>query len=229
MRHTPAFLMTDPEEVRRLVRAHPWATIVSATAEGLVASHYPFLLEDPGDDATEITLVSHVGRPDEVAHELGRHEVLVIVQGPHGYVSPAWYPAQQFVPTWNHVTAHLWGTPEILSDEENFRVLGELVDHFERRMPSPVGLDVDEDAARRIARGTVGIRIRVTRFEARAKLSQNKAPEVVDDVIAGLESPGPYGHPALAAEMRRVRDRATAAPDPEDRPAPEPAPGTDRT
>jgi transcriptional regulator len=211
MRETPEFLLTDVGEVRRLVDGHPWATIVSTTERGIVASHYPFLLEEPTDaEPDTLTLVSHVGRPDEVAHELGRHEVLVIVQGPHGYVSPAWYPPGQFVPTWNHVTAHLWGTPEILSDEENFRVLGRLVDHFEQRMPDPVGLDVDEATARRIALGTVGIRIRVTRVDARAKLSQTKAPAVVDDVIAGFEAPGPYRHPALAAEMRRARDRAAA-------------------
>ncbi|SDQ39002.1 negative transcriptional regulator, PaiB family [Curtobacterium sp. UNCCL20] len=202
MRHTPHFLMTDVDEVKRLVDGNPWATIVSHTSTGLVASHYPFLLEDSTDDG--LVLVSHVGRPDEQAHELGQHEVLVVVQGPHGYVSPAWYPPEQFVPTWNHVTAHLWGTPEILSDDENFRVLGELVDHFERVMPSPVSLRVDEETARRMAKGTVGIRIRVTRFDARAKLSQNKAPEVVDRIIAGLRGDGPYASPALADEMARA-------------------------
>ena len=202
MRHTPHFLMTDVDEVERLIDAHPWATIVSHTDSGLVASHYPFLLEATDDD--EIVLVSHVGRPDEVAHELGQHEVLVVFQGPHGYVSPAWYPPEQFVPTWNHVTAHCWGTPEILSDDENFRVLGELVDHFEQVMPSPVSLQVDEETARRMAKGTVGIRIRVTRFDARAKLSQNKAPEVVDRIIAGLRGDGPYASPALADEMERA-------------------------
>jgi transcriptional regulator len=209
MRHTPSFLMTEVDEVRRLVRGNPWATIVSSTAEGLVASHYPFLVEEQPDGSDEIVLVSHVGRPDEAAHELGQHEVLVVVQGPHGYVSPAWYPPEQFIPTWNHTTAHLWGTPEILSDDENFRVLGDLVDHFEAAMPSPVSLDVDEEAARRIARGTVGIRIRVTRFDARAKLSQNKAPEVVERIIAGLRSDGPYASPALADEMARVHGTAT--------------------
>jgi transcriptional regulator len=198
--------MTDVDEVKRLVAGNPWATIVSHTDAGLVASHYPFLLESsaPGTPDDEIVLVSHVGRPDEQAHELGRHEVLVVVQGPHGYVSPAWYPPEQFVPTWNHVTAHLWGTPEILSDEENFRVLGELVDHFEQVMPSPVSLEVDEETARRMAKGTVGIRIRVTRFDARAKLSQNKAPEVVDRIVAGLRGDGPYASPALADEMERA-------------------------
>jgi transcriptional regulator len=202
VRRTPTFLLTDEAEVKRLVAEHPWATIVSHTASGLVASHYPVVLE-PGEG---FSIVSHVGRPDERLHELGQHEVLVIVQGPHGYISPNWYPPDQRIPTWNHVTAHLYGVPEILTDDENLRVLGELVDHFERRMPVPVALDSEPDAAR-IAKGTVGIRIRITRFDARAKLSQNKAPEVVDRIIAELEGDGPYASASLAHEMRRTRDR----------------------
>lgn len=202
MRHTPTYLLEDPAEVKRLIRANPWMTYVSPTASGLVSSHYATLLEETDDDS--IVLVSHFGRPDEVAHELGQHEVLVIVQGPHGYISPNWYAEGDFIPTWNHVTAHLYGTPEILSDDENFRILGDLVDHFEERMPTPVSLDIDEQKARRIARGTVGLRIRVTRFDARAKLSQNKAPEVREAIMAALEGDGPYASPDLAAEMRRV-------------------------
>ncbi|KQO84309.1 transcriptional regulator [Frigoribacterium sp. Leaf263] len=206
MRHTPGFVLSDVDEVRRLIRENPWATIVSHTGEGIVASHYPVVLE-PGDDPDAIVLVSHVGRPDERSHELGEHEVLVIIQGPHGYVSPGWYPAEQIIPTWNHVTAHLWGTPEILSDDENFRVLGELVDHFEQVMPEPSTLTLDEAGSRRVAKGTVGIRLRVTRFDARLKLSQNKPPEVVDRIIDELEHGEHYAQPSLAAEMRRVRDR----------------------
>lgn len=203
MRHTPAYLLEDPAEVKRLIRRNPWMTYVSPASTGLVSSHYATLLEETDDDS--IVLVSHFGRPDEVAHELGAHEVLVIAQGPHGYISPAWYAEGDFVPTWNHVTAHLYGVPEILSDEENFRVLGRLVDHFEQRMPHPVSLEYDEEKARRIARGTVGLRIRVTRFDARAKLSQNKTPEVREAIMAALEGDGPYSSADLAAEMRRVR------------------------
>lgn len=202
MRHTPQYLLTNPAEVKRLIRENPWMTYVSPTSNGLVSSHYATLLEETGDDT--ISLVSHFGRPDEVAHELGRHEVLVIVQGPHGYISPNWYAPGDFVPTWNHVTAHLYGVPEILSDEENLRILGELVDHFEKRMPTPVSLDIDREKAARMAKGTVGLRIRVTRFDARAKLSQNKTPEVRESIIAALESDGPYASVELAREMRRV-------------------------
>ncbi len=208
MRQTPHFTTDDPDEVKRLIRENPWATIVSHTASGLVASHYPVILEETGDES--ISIVSHVGRPDEQLHELGHHEILVVVQGAHGYISPIWYPPEQIVPTWNHVTAHLYGTPEILSDDENFRVLSELVDHFEQPLPTPVSLQLDEAAARGIARGTVGIRLRVTRFDARLKLSQNKAPEVARHIIDALETDPVYAHPALAAEMRRVHPESDA-------------------
>ena len=164
MRHTPHYSMTDPAEVARLIHGNPWATFVSSTAQGLVASHYPVLVEE---DAADLTVLSHFGRPDEQLHELGEHELLVIVQGPHDYVSSSWYPEGDVVPTWNHVTAHLYGTPEILSPEENYRVLSTLTDHF----------------------------------EGRAKLSQNKAPEVAERIIAELDA----RNPALAAEMRRQR------------------------
>ncbi|GAB3404951.1 FMN-binding negative transcriptional regulator [Schumannella luteola] len=216
MRHTPHFLLTERDEIRRLIRDNPWVTIVSSTATGLVASHYPFLLDEEASTGDEVVVVSHVGRPDERLHELGEHEVMLIVQGPHGYVSPAWYPEGQNVPTWNHITAHLWGRPEILDFDENYRVLEHLTDHFEQHVEGGRSLDLDEEGARRLSKGTVGIRIRIDRVDARAKLSQNKPAEVRERVIAELEGDGPYAQPALAAEMRRrvELDAAAVAADP---------------
>jgi transcriptional regulator len=207
MRHTPHFLMTDPAEVRRLVRENPWATIVSAPpGRGIVASHYPLLLDEDASINDEIVLLSHVGRPDERLHELGDHEVLVIVQGPHGYISSSWYAEGDIVPTWNHVTAHLYGVPELLDDAENLRVLSALTNHFERHVENPRALYLDPEYSSRVAKGTVGLRLRVTRVDARAKLSQNKTPEVAERIMTELERSGPYASDALAAEMRRVHD-----------------------
>lgn len=203
MRHTPTYLMTDVDEVKRLIRNHPWATFVSPASTGLVASHYPAILEE---DRDELSIVSHFGRPDERSHELGEHEILVIIQGPHDYVSPSWYPEGQLIPTWNHVTAHLYGTPEVLSEDENYEMLSRLTDHFEDHRPDGRHLSQDEAGTRRAAKGTVGLRMRVTRFDARAKLSQNKTPEVVDDITAHLAE----RNPALAEEMRREQDRRPA-------------------
>ena len=63
MRHTPRYLMEDPEEVKRLIRGNAWATFVSPASTGLVASHYPVILDE---EREELTIISHFGRPDEV-------------------------------------------------------------------------------------------------------------------------------------------------------------------
>lgn len=198
VRHTRQYLLTDEAEVKRLVRNAPWATFVSATSNGLVASHYPVLLDEA---APGIAVLSHFGRPDDALHELGSHELLVIVQGPHDYVSPSWYAPGDLVPTWNHVTAHLYGTPEILDEEENYAVLCRLTEHFERHQPGGRSLLEDEVGTRRIAKGTTGLRLLVSRFDARAKLSQNKPADVRAEIIAQLDE----SNPALASEMRRVQ------------------------
>lgn len=203
MKYTPHFMLDDPEVVKRMIRENPWATFVSWTSNGLVASHYPVLLDE---DADGIVLLSHFGKPDDKKHELGGKEILVIVQGPHGYISPSWYAPQDFIPTWNHVTAHLYGVPEQLSAEENFAVLNRLTNHFEAGVEHPRSLQQDEAYARKVAQGTYGLRMAVTRFDARVKLSQNKPTEVAERITTELESGESYAQPDLAREMRLVRE-----------------------
>jgi transcriptional regulator len=200
MRPNPQFASTDVEVVRQLIRENPWATIVSSTDEGLVASHYPILLEEGSE---QLVVVSHVGRPDDLVHGLGNSETLLIVQGRHGYVSPSWYVAGVApIPTWNFSVAHCYGIPEILDERENLRVLARLMDHFERQVDEPAVLEKQEAA--RIAKGTVGFRMTITRFICKVKLSQNKDVASQRQVIAALRAPGPYQHPGLADDMQRV-------------------------
>jgi transcriptional regulator len=212
MRTNPDYAMVDVADVRALVHANPWATMVSATPDGVVVSHYPVLLEE--SDGDELVLVSHVGRPDERAHRLGESELVVIFYGPSGYVSPSWYGVDRAVPTWNFATVHAYGVPEILSDEENLSVLERLVDHFEDPLPNPYRMRITaENAAyaERIVHGTVGFRLRVTRFEAKEKMSQDKPTEVIDRVTTALDAPGPYQNPALADRMRRIQAATAGA------------------
>ncbi len=207
MRHNPVHATTDPDAVRDLVRANPWATIVSSGDDGLVASHYPVLLDE---DSEELALLTHVGRPDEEVHGFGDREVLVIVQGLHGYVSPSWYgPEGTKAPTWNFSVAHCHGVPEVLGAEENLATLTRLVETFERAVEEPLYLDQEWGA--RIAKGTVGLRIPVTRFVCKRKLSQDKDDVSRRQVIAKLREPGPYEHRALADEMESEWEAERAA------------------
>ncbi len=202
MRHNPAYASDDPEVVRRLIEENPWAVLVSEN-EGLVASHCPVLLDE---EAEGLTIVTHLGKPDDELHGLGDGEMLAIAQGEHGYVSPSWYaPGATRAPTWNFSVAHLYGTPEILSEEENLGALTRLVERFERHVEEPMFLD--REWATPFARGTVGIRLPVERFTCKVKQSQDKDPVSRRNVIERVRRPGPYHHPALADEVEReVRD-----------------------
>jgi transcriptional regulator len=200
MRHNPFHADTDPATVRRLIAENPWATIVSQSSAGLVASHYPVLLDDDTDD---LAVFTHVGRPDEHVHEFGAGEVMLIVAGPHGYISPSWYSERGTpVPTWNFSVAHCYGTPQILDADANLRVLTRLVDHFERHVDEP--LQLDQEFGAKLARGTVGIRIPIARFVCKVKMSQDKDGQSQRQVLAALRRPGPYASTALADEMERA-------------------------
>ncbi len=202
MRPNPTHASDDPEVVRQLIRENPWCTLVSSNAGELVASHYPVLLDESMGGLAALT---HVGRPDDRLHGFGEQEILLIVQGRHGYISPSWYlPGTTPAPTWNFSVAHCYGVPEILSSEENLQVLTRLVEHFERRVPRPQFLDQGWGA--QLAKGTVGLRIPIKRFVCKVKLSHDKTLVNQQRVIAALRTPGPYQHPGLADDMQRWLD-----------------------
>ena len=191
--------MTDPAIVRRMIRENPWATFVSHH-DGLVASHYPILLDE---ESEELAIYSHVGRPDEELHGLGSSEVLLIVAGPHGYISPSWYvPGATPAPTWNFSVAHCYGTPQLLDPDTNLAVLTRLVAHFEDHVEDPLYLD--QEIGARIARGTVGIRLPITRFVCKVKMSEDKDPVSQRQVLEQLRGDGPYASRALADDMERA-------------------------
>ncbi len=196
----PVHSSDDPEVVRQLIRENPWCTLVSSNAGDLVASHYPVLLDE---DAAELAALTHVGRPDDRIHGFAEREVMLIVQGRHGYISPSWYlPGTTPAPTWNFSVAHCYGVPQPLEADENIQVLTRLVAHFERHVTRPQFLDQKWGA--QLAKGTVGLRIPITRFVCKVKLSHDKSLVNQHRVIAALRAPGPYQHPRLADDMQRA-------------------------
>jgi len=200
----PHFAIEDPAEIRRIVDENGWATLVSGGEEGLRATHLPCLLGPEGSGG-ELVVLGHTARADPQSADLmqGR-DVLLVFEGPNGYVSPRWYDGAPAVPTWNYVAVHVHGRPELLPPDEGFELLLRTIDHFEMAFEDPWRPDEGSmDYARRIAPGTVPFRVRAQRVEAKAKLSQNKPVDVRRGVAEGLNAAGPGGQPGLAAEMRR--------------------------
>ncbi|SEM42803.1 FMN-binding negative transcriptional regulator [Nonomuraea pusilla] len=204
MLEQPVFAMTDPEQIDALIDAYGWASLVTHTERhGLVVSHLPIVRDrqaPPGSGA----VLGHLAGPDGVLHELGRHDAVLIVQGAHGYLSPSWYGETPHVPTWDFQVIHLHGRPEPLDADATFAVLRDTVDHFESVMPVPWTLDSVAGYAARIARGTVGFRLRPRRVVAKAKLSQDESARLRARTAGMLDADGPYRNPALAAAIRSI-------------------------
>ena len=194
MRIKDAFRLDDVEAARAIVRAHPFATIVTAD---LRATHMPCLLDDAADG---LTVLGHVAREDPTSSGL-EGPLLLIFQGPHGYVSASW-DGSDTIPTWNHVTLHVRGIPECFDDA--MPVLRRTVDHFEAGVERPWSLDRMGETAREMADRVVAFRLRAASWHAEAKLSQDKPADERARVLAGLERPGPYANVALAAAMRTL-------------------------
>lgn len=221
MLEQPIYALNDPVRLRELVAGHGWATLVSATGRGPVVSHLPVVPgwdgpdgedsedgEDGGAHGGGLTILGHLAAADAELHELGAHEVVVIVEGPHGHISPGHYGAGPYVPTWNFVVAHLHGRPEVLDAAGTWQVLERTVAHFEADRPEPWSLDGVLDFAHGLAPYTTGFRLRPTRVVGKHKLSQDKPYEVARRVVAALSgggtADGGSGNPALAAAMRQV-------------------------
>jgi transcriptional regulator len=189
-----AFELRDDELARSIVRAHPFATIVTAD---LRATHMPCLVEEEADG---LVLLGHVALADPASQALDR-PLLVIFHGPHGYVSASWY-AGDTIPTWNHVTLHVHGTPRLFEDA--MPVLRRTVEHFEAAVEHPWSLDRLGTTAREMADQVVAFRLPAESWHAEAKLSQDKPEHERTRVLAALETAGPYANAPLAAAMRRL-------------------------
>src|SRR5215217_3632507 len=194
MRIKEAFELQELDAARTLVRAHPFATIVTAD---LRATHMPCLVDETAED---LTILGHVACADPVADSLGG-PVLLVFHGPHGYVSASWY-GDETIPTWNHVTLHVRGIPERFDDA--LPVLRRTVDRFEAAVERPWSLDRMGATAREMADQVVAFRLRAESWHAEAKLSQDKPEDEQARVLAGLESPGPYANAPLAEAMRTL-------------------------
>src|SRR3954471_11410469 len=102
-----AFAVADRRAIEELIAAYGFASLVSSTPAGLVATHVPVMFE-PARGANG-TLVAHISRSNPHGESLDGAQVLAIFVGPHGYVSPSWYAVHPSVPTWNYAAVHVTG------------------------------------------------------------------------------------------------------------------------
>jgi transcriptional regulator len=114
-------------------------------------------------------------------------EVLVVFQGEHAYVSPAWYDSHPMsVPTWNFTAVHAYGTARILSESELEQTLQQLTNEHEKSLPQPWKLELTQTMRERMLGAIVGFEITLNRVEGKFKLSQNRSEQDQRNVMEKL-------------------------------------------
>lgn len=193
-----------------LMRATGLATLVSMTADGLIASHAPLLL-DP-DPAPYGTLIGHLAKANPHARSANPGvQTLVIFQGPDGYITPSYYAAKKehgkVVPTWNYAAIHAYGTLEVFDDPARLlEVVTRLTNRHETPRAKPWAVsDAPDDFVQGMLRGIVGIRLPIARLEGKVKMSQNRPAADQSGVVEGLRQDGQN-------ELAEAVLRATARP-----------------
>jgi transcriptional regulator len=177
------------------IRASGLATLVSMTAEGLLASHAPLML-DP-DPAPYGTLVGHLAKANPHARSADPGtQTLVIFHGPDGYITPSYYAAKKehgkVVPTWNYTAVHAYGTLEAFDDPARLLAIVTRLTNLheaERAQPWAVS-DAPADFVQGMLNGIVGISLPIARLEGKVKMSQNRPAADQTGVVDGLRADG---------------------------------------
>jgi transcriptional regulator len=205
-----AFRQDDLTALHDAIRAHPLATVVTMSADGLEANHLPLLLDVAA--GAYGTLRGHVARSNAVWRQAAVDaDALVIFNGPNTYVSPSWYPTRaetgKAVPTWNYIVVHAHGRPRFIDDAVWLRAhvaaLSEA--HEAGRSPRWNVTDAPADYIDAMVRGIVGIEIPIARLAGKWKLSQNRQPSDRHAVIETLSASSDAAARAVAEAMRQER------------------------
>jgi len=182
--YTPrSFRVEHLPTLHALIREYSFGILVSQDGDRPVATHLPFMVDE--DRGPNGTLIAHMARANSHWKSwTDDTQVMAIFQGPHAYISPAWYDDQETVPTWNYATVHAYGRPHQIHDPARLRPMVErLVDIHERgwdrsQMESVMHVELQ---------AIVGFEIPIDSIEGKFKFNQNRSREDQEGVVRALE------------------------------------------
>jgi transcriptional regulator len=211
MYQPPHFREEDRDRQHALMRAHPFALLITAGPAGLMANGAPFILDSEAGPLG--TLGCHLARANPQWREcIGGTDALVVFQGSEHYVTPSWYATKRetgkVVPTWNYAMVQVRGRARAIEDAEWLhRQIRALTDGHEGGRAHPWAVDdAPADYVASQVKGIVGIEIEIAAIEGKWKVSQNRPAADQAGVLAGLsaeDTPDAEAMAALVAERMK--------------------------
>ncbi len=200
------FRLHERDALHDVMRTHPLGQLISAGASGLQANPVPFVLH--ADEGDQGVLRTHLARPNAQWRDfVDGCDVLVVFQGPQGYVTPSWYASKKehgkVVPTWNYVTVQVRGRAVAIQvGQWLVRHVSTMSDQQEKPLEHPWAVsDAPEPFITALTRGIVGVEIAITDITGKFKMSQNRPEADRHGVVTGMAAQGATDMAALVSRL----------------------------
>ncbi len=204
----PQFAAKDAAAAHELMRANPFASLISTNDDGLpFVTPLPLHLLTGEGDGNQTLLLGHCARPNpHWRYLLERPKAIVTFMGPHAYMTPRVYPDLARVPTWNYVMVHCTVEAKIIETfDDKDRLLKHLIaDHDPAYADQWRGLG--EDYQHKMMNGIVAFELRVLAMQCKIKVNQHR-PEAFDAMRA-IYASGNDNQRALVPWMDKARPAA---------------------
>lgn len=204
MLYTPSYAKPeDTAAIHELMERHSFAAVISSTESGPVISHLPMLFRKSA--GANGTLVSHLARANPHSKLLDGRPVTCVFNGPHGYMSPAWYVDPMNVPTWNYAVAHVTGRARLIEDGEAIEaILSETVQKYEAEIGTGWRYELPAEFRGKLVKAIVGFEIPIDGLEGKFKLSQNRQGPDRTAALNGARKHYGKTNPELVRLMERA-------------------------
>jgi transcriptional regulator len=199
----PHYTETNREAVLAFMQAHPFVLIAGSGKDGYpVATQVPVQMEVKPDGT--IALSGHIMR--KTSHHqawMKNPKVMVVFQGPHAFISAAWYEGMLSASTWNYMTVQATGEIRFRDEAGTRKAIAALTEQYEGPN-SRVAFDrLPEEYITQNLKAIVGFDIRLENMEAVFKLSQNRTEAHRRQIITELRKRNTGMDAAIADEIEK--------------------------
>ena len=189
MYQPPQFQAKDRAQALDIIRAHPFASLISVDDAGLpFVTHLPLHLEehpstepvlslskDSGRTDSGLTLFGHCAKPNPHWKYLQvRPQAVVTFLGPNAYLSPQIYPDLARVPSWNYLAVHCTVQATLIQEPlAKDRLLKKLIGDHEPRYAQQ-WMDLGTEYQHKMLAGIVGFELQVLDLQCKIKINQHR-------------------------------------------------------
>jgi transcriptional regulator len=203
-----AFVVDDLAVLHKVIRERVFVTFAAILGERVAFAYAPVILDDSEGSFGTLGFHFAIGNPLAALKDGARLSLSIMAAD--AYVSPDWYKQTVTVPTWNYIALEGEGSVRRSSREELRQLVIDLSAQEEEKLRPKETWLIDKVPPQRVEallNGIVAFSLPLDRLDGKFKLSQDKTPDDVAGVIAGLEA---RGDPASLAISKAMRARATA-------------------